>query len=224
MKDRKIPELAILYMGNIGTLQEIRSSSDREMANFLLDIKNYCFQKNVLRVEGNFRIDQFERDPETAQKRGLLTSDFARLSTPIRYKKNNRYIRVADLKIKICCGLFGLSPSQFHWVVYTTTTSKWGCDFDETLQEIAKQDTGSRFYNTIRKIDEDTLLFHSIPVSKELSVEEAVNDIQAVADFIYKSDPIFADKWKDQDIMDTEAEESENESDEETFHQNKDNG
>ena len=205
MAEKCIPELAVQYMQNIGSLEEIRSYSIREMANFLLAVKHECTHRNILRVSGNFKIDQFEQDPLTPTKRGLLTSDFAKISTQIRYKKNNRYVKVATLILTICSGKFGLSPSKFSWVIFARTTSKWGHDFDETLVEIARKDPTSRFYNKIKHIDEDTVMFHEAPVSTTLTVESAIKDVIAVAEFIYSADKVFDEKWKEETLQQKQA-------------------
>ena len=81
MAEKCIPELAVQYMKNIGSLEEIRSFAIREMADFLLSVKHECSHRNILRVAGNFVIDQFTQDPVTPNKRGLLTSDFAKITT-----------------------------------------------------------------------------------------------------------------------------------------------
>lgn len=210
MSEMQLPELAVRYLENVGSLEEIRSYSIREMVNFLLNVKHECSHENILKVKGNFKIDQFAQDPVTPKQRGLLTSDFARIRTPIRYKKNNRYNQVGMLYLAICCGEFGLPPSQFFWVIFTKTTSKTRWDFDETLAEWSLKDPLSRFYNKIEKIDEDTILFHKVPVGSKLTVEVATNDVLAVAKFIYSADHLFAEKWKDQMIPDTEDDCSEN--------------
>lgn len=210
MAEKCIPELAVQYMQNIGSLEEIRSYSIREMANFILGVKHECSHRNILRVAGNFKIDQYAQDPLTPTKRGLLTSDFAKIATPIRYKKNNRYVKVASLSLAICCGMFGLSPSKFSWVIYSRTTSRWGHDFDETLVEIARKDPTSRFYNKIKHIDEDTIMFHAAPVSTQLTVDAATKDVIAVAEFIYSSDSVFDKKWKEDVVSETEANSSQN--------------
>lgn len=204
MSEKHIHELAVQYLQNIGTLEEIRSYSIREMDNFLLNVKHECSRKNILRVQGNFKIDLFTEDPDTPNKRGLLTSDYAILRTQIKYKKNNRYTRVAYLFLMLCSGSqFGIPPSRFHWIIASKTTSKWGYDFDETLVEQARKDPTSRFYNKIKSIDEDTVLYHVEPVSEKLTVETATNDVIAVAKFIYSTGEIFAEKWKDEKILET---------------------
>lgn len=204
MSEKQIPELAVRYMENAGSLEEIRSYSIREMDNFLLKIKHECSRLNILRVAGNFKIDHFAQDPVTTNKRALLTSDFAKIGTPVRYKKNNRYNQVAMLYLAICCGQFGLPLSQFYWTIFSQTTSKTNWDFDETLVELSRKDPTSRFYNKIKQIDEDTILFHAVPVDPALTVEAATKDIMAVATFIYSADDVFVEKWKDQMISDKE--------------------
>jgi hypothetical protein len=204
MAEKCIPELAAQYMKNIGSLEEIRSYAIREMANFLLSVKHECSHRNILRVAGNFVIDQFAQDPVTPNKRGLLTSDFAKITTKIRYKKNNRYVAVANLVLALCCGMFGLSPSKFSWIIFTKTTSRWGHDFDETLVELARKDPTSRFYNKIKHIDEDTAMFHEATASSQLTVDAATKDVRAVAEFIYSSGDVFDKKWKDDAVTETE--------------------
>jgi len=200
MKDHSMQKIAVQYLSNIGAIQEIRSICISEMQNFLRDVSTFCNQKNVLRTEGNFRIDQIDSEPQIPQKKGLLTSDYAKITTAIRYKKNNRYMQVANLEMAICCGYFGLSPNTFHWVIYVRTTSKTADNFDEKLEHIAKENPSSRFYESIKKIDEDTVLFCSSPITEELKVGDAVNDIQAVADFIYSSGKVFDEIWKERAI------------------------
>jgi len=206
VSESRMHDIAIQYLQNIGAIEEIRSYSIREMDNFLLKVKHECAHQNILRMQGNFKIDQFADDPDTPNKRGLLTSDYARLRTQIRYKKNNRYTVVAHLFLTLCCGQFGLPQSQFYWIIVSRTTSKWGHDFDETLIELARKDPTSRFYNKIRSIDEDTVLYHAEPLAKNVTVESATNDVMAVAKFIYSTDEIFAEKWKDQKIEETKTE------------------
>jgi hypothetical protein len=131
------------------------------------------------------------------------------MGTNIKYKKNNRYTKVASLYLLLCSGMFGLSPSKFYWIIISKTTSKWGYDFDETLVELARNNPTSRFYNKIKAIDEDTVLYHAEPVTEKLTVGTATNDVMAVAEFIYATDDIFADKWKDQKIAEIKPEVSE---------------
>lgn len=200
MKDHSMQKIAVQYLSNIGAIQEIRSICISEMQNFLRDVSTFCNQKNILRTEGNFRIDQFDSEPQIPQKKGLLTSDYAKVATPIRYKRNNKYMQVANLEIAICCGQFSLDPNTFHWVVYVRTTSKTADNFDEQLEHIARENPGCRFYDSIKKIDEDTVLFCSSPITESLKIGDTANDVQAVADFIYSSAKVFDEIWKERTI------------------------
>ena len=203
-----MPELAVKFFQNVGRLEEIRSYADREAANFLTNVAKKSRRENILRVNGNFRIDPFltsQAEPKPAGKRGLLTSEFRLLDTKIQYKRTYNYAPIARLRAEIRTGEHGLDPSCAHWAIYTITTSKSAWDFDEILHGLAKSSPRSRFYTAMRQIDKNTLLFLAEPVDETLTVERAVADVKAVADFIYEAEPAFQEKWKDQQSIDVEA-------------------
>jgi len=201
--DGKFSQLTALYAKNVANLQHIRNYAINEMSRLLEEIKEKCEKSIAFDSPGNLSIDWKEGQVEKS-KQGALTSDWLCIEVEIKYKKVKRH-KIADFGIGFYCGEFDLGESEFYWVVYSRTRDKpWGNDFDELLFEKAKSDTGLRFSKSIKKHDENTLLYCSDSVSEDFSIEDAVKDVKAVVEFIYLMTPKFDEAWKDETISDSE--------------------
>lgn len=172
--------VTLLMAENVGSLELARDIFTSEIRRFVKDVlESARLDRSEPWTNGRVRID-FPREIDTeARFSAYMTSQFALARADLRFRRDTRYIKVADVPFGI---IYDETDKAFSWCVRLVPMGRYPL-LDDAVWSAA-EGPEKRFGAAVHHHATNTVRFVSRRVDASLSTEQAYADIKAVSEFL----------------------------------------
>ena len=179
--------VTLLMAENVSSLELARDIFTSEIRRFVKDVlESTRLDRSEPWTNGRVRVDLPREIDTEARFSAYMTSQFALARAELRFRRDARYIKVAELPFGI---VFDEAEKAFTWCVRLVPMGKYPL-LDDAVWN-APEGPQKRFGGAVHQHATNTIRFVSRPVNASLSTQQAYADTKAVSEFLLElADPL----------------------------------